>query len=381
MPACPFWSITDAEVRAGYESTPGTPPVDGYLFNAKAFNATVSRDKSPRPLLDGTAVNAKASAGARTASNSLEIPMQPSMLGIFLYSRHGAPTSSEVSDATWGATTAYTLGQVIKTTDTVAEDLSLKVTVAGTSGATEPDLTAVSAGDTVTDGTVTYLVIPRLWKHIFTPTTGCQTSMTLEAKVATNEYIRCTGSKINNKAVNPTADGTNLTATIDFDCFDADGTVTSTFITGTETDLTGETEYLEHFQGTYSGSETMSLVNWSFSEEKPLTARQTLNGSPNASVIFEGKYNPNGSVTFFGEATDTQAVFTKARNHTSSDLTLQIINSYLQGVKYIMPTMTWGEGLPGIDAETIEPEISVDFMGDTAYTIELYNNDASYPLS
>ena len=305
MPACTNWSVSDAEIRCGYESSFATPPTDGYLINAANFAASASRDRAVRPILNSDAVNAKASVGGRTAGLSIDIQMGPETLGVFLYARHGAPTTTAVGSA-WTSTTALSLNAPI--TVTTSATLMLKVTTAGTTGSTEPDLSSgYAAGDTFTgDGTVSYLVIPKLYKHIFTPSVLCQTPMTVEGKVATGEYIRVTGAKINNMTVNPQAAATNIVATVEFDAADAAPVATS-FLSGTETDLTGDTNFLEHSMATYSGSQTMSVISWSVSEERPLSYRQTLNGSPNASHSFEGKYNPNGNVSLFGEATNTFA--------------------------------------------------------------------------
>jgi hypothetical protein len=311
-----FYQIGDAEVRIGYEVTPGTSPANGYLINAKNFGINATRDSAVRPLLNANAVAGKASLGGRDASGTIEIPIQPSMFGVFLYARHGAP---------------------------------------------------------VTTGAVDF-------EHTFTPVVGAQTSLTIEVKLATGEYIRATGCKIGNYTINPTAGATNLTAVFDITGFDADGTQSTSFLTGTETDLTGEADYLESFNASNTGGSAFTAFAWSFSEERPLSARQTLNGSPNASVIFEGKYQPNGVISMFGETTDTQALLTKARAGTADNLTLTLADGATKGLDIVMPTITWVEALPSVDAETVESEVEMNFNTDTSYTVVLRNQTATYPI-
>ena len=230
-------------------------------------------------------------------------------------------------------------------------------------------------GAPVTTGTTDYT-------HTFTPVVGAQSSLTIEVKLATGEYIRATGCKIGNISVNPQAAATNLTAVIDVDGFDADGTQTSSFLSGTETDLTGETDFLDHFQASHTSGSTFTAVNWTFTEERPLSARQILNGSPNAAVVFEGKYQPGGSVTMFGETTNTQAILTKARAQTSDNLTLKLADTAgTKAVEFTMPTITWVEALPSVDADTIEPEVSMDFTAYDGYTVVVKNQAAAYPLT
>lgn len=65
----------------------------------------------------------------------------------------------------WQASTAYTVGNAVKT-PTLPPECVLICTTAGTSDATEPDYTGVNIGDTVQDGTCEWLVSSYL------PTTG-----------------------------------------------------------------------------------------------------------------------------------------------------------------------------------------------------------------
>lgn len=313
-----YYNIADAEVRVGIEATPGTSPVNGYLINAKNFSINATRDSVVRALLNSGAVASKPSLGGRTASGSIEIPVQPKMFGMFSYFRYGAPDTT--------GTTDYT--------------------------------------------------------HTFTPTVAAQSSLTIEVKLATGEYIRATGCKIGNISVNPAAASTNLTAVISIVGFDADGTQTASFLSGTETDLTTETDFLDHFQASHTGGSAFTAINWTFNEERPLSARQILNGEPNAAVIFEGKYQPNGSVTMFGETTNTQALLTKARAGTSDNVTLKLADTAgTKAIEFTMPTITWVESLPSVDADTIEPEVSMDFTAYGTYTVVVKNQASAYPLT
>lgn len=68
-------------------------------------------------------------------------------------------TETSIVDALlWQPETVYAVGNQVKTPSLPSEHV-LVCTVAGTSGANEPDYTNVSVGSTVTDGTVTWMVV------------------------------------------------------------------------------------------------------------------------------------------------------------------------------------------------------------------------------
>ena len=101
--------------------------------------------------------------------------------GLFNWSTDANPTSQQdyqnavknwqeteknlVDSILWQPETEYAVGNVLKT-PSLPSECALLCTVAGISGATEPVYTSVNVGDTVTDGTVEWLVSSYL------PTTG-----------------------------------------------------------------------------------------------------------------------------------------------------------------------------------------------------------------
>ena len=93
--------------------------------------------------------------------------------GLFNYSTDENPTSQQdyqeavknwvdtikslVDCTLWQPDTEYAAGNVLRT-PSLPHELHLTCITAGTSGSAEPDYTDVSLGDTITDGTVTWLV-------------------------------------------------------------------------------------------------------------------------------------------------------------------------------------------------------------------------------
>lgn len=68
-----------------------------------------------------------------------------------------ATETSLVDAILWQPTTEYSAGNLVKT-PSIPSQYALVCTEGGLSGATEPDYTGVNLGDTVTDGTVTWLI-------------------------------------------------------------------------------------------------------------------------------------------------------------------------------------------------------------------------------
>ena len=67
--------------------------------------------------------------------------------------------------AAWTASTAYTVGQIVRATTLQASGLVFRCTTAGTSGSTEP-VWATDIGSTVTDGTVTWTAIASAYEDL-----------------------------------------------------------------------------------------------------------------------------------------------------------------------------------------------------------------------
>ena len=99
-------------------------------------------------------------------------------------------TETSIVDALlWQPETVYAVGNQVKTPSLPSESV-LVCTVAGTSGASEPDYTNVSVGDTVTDGTVEWKV-----SAVFTSNGGTMTG-TLEVSNTVNSvsgYLGASG--------------------------------------------------------------------------------------------------------------------------------------------------------------------------------------------
>ena len=92
-------------------------------------------------------------------------------------------TETSIVDALlWQPETVYAVGNQVKTPSLPSESV-LVCTVAGTSGANEPDYTNVSIGDTVTDGTVEWKV-----SAVFTSNGGTMTGKIIYNGINSEEF-------------------------------------------------------------------------------------------------------------------------------------------------------------------------------------------------
>jgi len=220
------------------------------------------------------------------------------------------------------------------------------------------------------------------YTHTFSPSATSGASMIIEMKNAAGEYTQAKGVKINSISITTDAGSATQNATINYTAQDT-LEATSSFLTGSETDLTGVTNggsYLESFHGTYSSGSTLSILNFTVNEERALSYRNILNGSANAAVAFEGKHTPTGSVTVLGETTNTKAVLDKARARTSDNITLTLQKDANESFKYVFPTIQWNESASSGSGDSVEREITLDFTADTSFTAVLINAQSSYPI-
>ena len=121
--------------------------------------------------LDTGGQASKKDFGKSDYAGNMELKLMGGMMPFMVTHCLGKPTSKTLANTdTWAATTVYAkYDQYLQTGDIVAHSNGTNMLVckiAGTSDATEPDLTGLSEGDEIIDGTATWVLRPNLYKYV-----------------------------------------------------------------------------------------------------------------------------------------------------------------------------------------------------------------------
>jgi len=190
------------------EDTPDTIPTSPacYAFKAESFGIRAEQNsETNNELGDGRGASAK-SFGTLNISGDLGMIWNTDNAPILL--THGIGDATSTADATadsWATITAYAKLDMVNHTDGLH---TLVCYTAGTSGTTEPDLTAYTTaaagrGVRVTDGTVVWIIMPKL--YLQSGVRGeCLSSFGIEVKDDNScaaspdpQYCRYTGLYVN----------------------------------------------------------------------------------------------------------------------------------------------------------------------------------------
>ena len=124
--------------------------------------------------------------GTRSAEGSLEVPISADNAPFFMYHVLGKQVSkAAASTNTWTAATAVVAGEIVNHSNTLH---SLYCRTGGTTGGTEPDLSAYTTAQmgrdlTIVDNGVVWVIYPKLWKYVFTEG-ECLPPFLVENKIA-----------------------------------------------------------------------------------------------------------------------------------------------------------------------------------------------------
>ncbi len=110
--------------------------------------------------------------GSLDFAGNLNVKMKTSLLPILLHAIVGKSTKNNATTDIWEAATVYlaptdkfSAGQVVNHSDGTHSLVVKSITGTGTSGATEPVITALNEYDTIVDNEVTWIVRKKLYKH------------------------------------------------------------------------------------------------------------------------------------------------------------------------------------------------------------------------
>ena len=194
-------------VRVWKETTPDAIPANPacYKLKVESFGITAEQNsETNNELGNGRGASAKA-FGTLTIGGDLGMIWNTDNAPILCSHGIGDATSTAAAaSAAWAATTAYTKLEIVSHSDGVHD---LVCYTAGTTAATEPDLSAYvtgpeGRGTRVTDGTVVWIIMPTLTEQSGVrgdclSTFGVETEDDNSCGVSAPEYCRYTGLRIN----------------------------------------------------------------------------------------------------------------------------------------------------------------------------------------
>ena len=206
------------------EATAGAIPTNPkcYAFKAETFGVNATQNTEAVKELGAGRGASKQTYGFTTISGDLGIVWNTDNAPILC--THGIGEATSVTAATtdtWATGTVIAKGDIINHSDTKH---SLVCVIGGTTGATEPDLAAyitpaAGRGIQVTDGTVTWVIMPKLYEYIGARG-DCLASFGIEVEdgttcgTPTSEYNRKTGLYINTLPISLAGSNISLKSTV-----------------------------------------------------------------------------------------------------------------------------------------------------------------------
>jgi len=175
------------EIRISVQSTLGELNSNPKWFTLPAASCNVKASES---FIDIDSLSAGGEptgsflSGIEDIAGNISFNMQYALMAFVNEIAIGSGTTVDLTSDTWGASTVYTVGQVVHGTTPATDDLVVDSIVGtGTSGATAPDTTSLADGDTIVDNEIVW----KVRKAVINKTTGgieqCQTRFAIEVKV------------------------------------------------------------------------------------------------------------------------------------------------------------------------------------------------------
>lgn len=142
------------------------------LFRIPVENNTITgKTAQETKQYMGTRKGQPPTDGTRSVEGSFDAPISADNAPFIFYHVLGKQVSKDPASAnSWTATTAVVAGETVNHSDTLH---SLYCRTGGTTGGTEPDLSAYTTAQmgreaTVVDNGVVWVIYPKLWKYVFT---------------------------------------------------------------------------------------------------------------------------------------------------------------------------------------------------------------------
>lgn len=306
-----------------------------YLAKVTAYALKTSQSsETVNELGNGRGASAK-SYGVSSHEGNLDFVWNTDNAPILFTHGIGAATSTANATATdWAATTAYAKGDLENHSDGLH---TLVCYTAGTSGATEPDLSAYTTaaagrGVQVTDGSVVWIVMPLLVEQSGVradclPTFGCEVQDDDSCAASSPQYVRYTGGHFGSLPFQFQGSSTSIRSSISTMAMAVEDSLVVADAGGsyeamsdkagfTQAELISDYFFMEDFVLTINGSaSSLSTTNINFTVNNTVSMEDTIEGT---------KINNVGIVTLEGTIDillDTQ-MYLDAISHVNTSLKL-----------------------------------------------------------
>ncbi len=237
------------EIRWYKEDVVGTKPASPtnlLLASAEGFSVVETQASEDVVCIGGDGEAGGKAYGSSSFAGDIPLVLTGDLMPIVLH--HAIGAADTVADATtesWGATTAYTVDDIINHSDGTH---TLVCSGAGTSGSTEPVITSLNEFDTIADATATWTVRPLL--QLYTgKRQSCLDSFGLELNISgacsgeSDEYERTGGCFINTIEFGKGGSDNSLKTTVGVIGANRDSSITNASYTaqgGTDVSLSKE---------------------------------------------------------------------------------------------------------------------------------------------
>ena len=313
------------EIRWYKEATAGTKPAspDNFLLSsAEGFSVVETEASEDIVCIGGDGEASGKAYGSSTFAGDIPMVLTGDLMPILLHHAIGeADTMVDATAEVWVTLTAYIVGDMINHTDTTH---TLVCLTAGESGGTEPVMTDLDEFDTITDGTVVWIIRPTL--NLYTgERQSCLETFGLELNISgacsgeSDEYERTGGCYVNTIEFGKAGGDNSLKTTVGVVGTNRDSSITNASYEaqgGTDDELSKE--YFGHCDLDVYIDNVIAenITNLKTPINRNITAEDTLVCDTN--IVNVGIISVDGSIAGLF-STD---LYLKGSNHTTHELKL-----------------------------------------------------------
>lgn len=326
-------------MRLVKETTPGEVPTTpkAYLFKAEGFGVKTTQQTEENVLLgNGRGATEKTYGVDDIAGDTPIIWGADNTLPFLTHGIGAATTTADATADSWTLSTVYVKDALANHSNGTH---TLVCYIGGTSGGTEPVITTEVRGDTIVDGGVTWILMPKLYRHNG-GRAECLPSALIEVEDSdactggTLQYSRYGGLYANTLGFSLTGDTKGIKTTIGWVGINkADSVLDAGFVK--LADVAGYSEVV--LQDDFFAFDGCTLKLGGVTASKVTEFNISLNNNATMTNAFNedkldevGQFNLTGNI----KALFTTALYTDADSHTSQDAELTFYKA--NGTKLII---------------------------------------------